>query len=1072
MADFEEKVTITVAGGDSLARAGAEAEGAAKGVGKLKDELAELGGASAGADAAGASMGHIRDDALEAAAAVEALKRAEAGAGSGGSGGGGLSRDLIAAGAAAKSIDRDLSRIGGSSGGSSGLGRVSRDAGDAERGLRDVEGAAGDAERALGGGGSAAGGAAGLGGAVEGLTGGFGKLQALAMPALIYGVASAAATVGPALLATGAGVGAWAAFAAPAILKVKDGLTSATAAQAAYQSAQALYKTDPTTAHAKSEKAALDKLNATYAAMPAGVAKGVSAVQSLEHAFSQAGKPIQAQALKDIPKVASDVKGLIPALSGLASVGGGAVSGLLKDAGKFEKSKGFSGFVSNLKSEVPGALGPLKQLGGALGSVMTELFSKKNTGAGDSLISSTAGLVKAFGPGVVGQLTQGAKILTGINHTLTDWSKPGQALNNFGKHWDQTVSIGESALNNGRKHTNQLMSWNRTAGKGIADFFDPHFSSHGVSWDYSNLRTPVPTRNVSAQQMQGARALQQGGRAGGYGQVPAENVTARQQQGAKALEKLPPVTEKVKVDTSGAKSELAALSHYKMHDAKIKVAVSGADTAKTAFTGIATAAQQAGTKAGAAIGTGIQSGQGKATSAATAVAGGVKGAVAPLPGALQSTGAAAGAGMAAGISSETGAVTAAASALAAAAESAAKVHLQISSPSKKFKVIGQQTAEGYILGLQGGQAQVDAATKALLGKLPFKDAQITSTVKKLRKEIDDAASAGKINPLQKMGLTQLLDQDNARLMNLANKRQNLINKINAAESLAKSVQQAAAQGADLGTIAGSTIQGQQDASAASGAGNIADVPTGPADLKSGLQDQLSQIQKFNSQLKTLKKEGLDKAGIKELANDGVQAGGEAATQILAGGKKGVQAIAQLDNSIGLASKKLGITAGNAAYESGSQIGGGLAAGLKSQLKAVNQQMEALDKGLMTAIMMGLGDSPKQIAAAMAKLDKELGLSGGTAGGGSGKVTAPHKIYVPKTNQGRFAQPGPIGGTPPHVVTPAFAGAGSQGGGPIVVNLTSTLVVSGKALAKATQTKTLQRAASNISSGLVLPGRTS
>lgn len=976
-----------------------------------------------------------------------------------------------------------------------GFGSGSGDSGTALRASRDLEGVLGDfgraSDEALHGlsdlapamdeaGKSAGGLFSGLSSVGDVLGPAGAAAGGLAMPAAIGALVSAVATAGPVAIAAGAGFGAWGALAAPALKQVETGLTNVTAAQASYRKAQALEQVAPTAAHAKSEAAALQSLNAAYAQIPADVRPGVKAVQSLEQAWSEAGKKsgIQQAALKDIPKAANDIKGLIPSVTKLAGATTPVISGILGDLGKFEKSKGFSQFIGNITSQIPEASASLKKLGNAVGSVVTELFSKKNMQAGDNLITSTAGLVKSFGPGLTNQLTQGAKILAGVNHTLTDWAKPGAPLNNFGKHWDQTVGIGESALNNGRQHTNQLMSWNRTAGKGIADFFDPHFSSHGVSWNYSNLQTPVPTRNVSAQQMQGARALQQGGRAGGYGQVPAENVTARQQQGAKALEKLPPITEKVKIDTSGAKSELASLSHYKMQDAKVKVSVTGADTAKTAFQGVVTAGQQAGTKAGAAIGTGIQSGQGKATSAATAVAGGVKGAVAPLPGALQSTGAAAGAGMAAGISSETGAVTAAASALAAAAESAAKVHLQVQSPSKVFKKIGENTVLGYLLGLEGGKAAVQKAMRMVLGT-PAPNSTIKATVTAITKEIDLAAKAGKINPLQKMGLTQLLDLDNTRLQKLAAQRQKLENQIQAADALAKSVQQAAVQSADLNTIAAATPAGQaaaaSDGSLDFALGGTQAAQSSTQSIQQGLQTQLKSIQQFRQQIIKLKKDGLDKQGIQELLAAGVQQGGATATQMLAGGKKAVQQIAQLDNSIGLASKKLGITGGNAAYEGASQIGGALAAGLKSSLKAVDTEMASITKSLVTGIMTALGDSSKQIKAALKKLDKELGIDSGAGSGGSGKkstITPPHIIYSPKPEKGPggFAQPGPIRAPQPVTVMHPAVMSGASGGSSqpinITVNLTATL--DGQTIANVVQTKTLQRNRRNVSNGLTLP----
>jgi hypothetical protein len=570
MAQLEREIRSAGMKGDSASIAGAGGlDKYASDIEKLK---AEIEAAEPRIDAMNGLIGQSSDHAAIASEAMSGWRDEMSRFVSGEGGAGDAAR-------ASRDVDKALA----------GFGRVSD---DAVRGLSELAPAMDEAGQSAGGlfsGLSSVGDVLGPAGAAAG---------GLAMPAAIGALVSAVATAGPVALSAGAGFGAWGALAAPALKQVETGLTNVTAAQASYRKAQALEQVAPTAAHAKSEAAALQALNAAYAQIPANVRPGVKAVQSLEQAWSEAGKKsgIQQAALKDIPKAANDIKGLIPSVTKLAGVTTPVISGLLKDAGKFEKSKGFSQFVGNIAGQVPEASASLKKLGNALGSVVTELFSKKNMKAGDSLITSTAGLVKAFGPGAVNQLTQGAKILTGINHTLTDWSKPGQALNNFGKHWDQTVSIGESALNNARTHTNQVMSANRTAGKAIADFFTPHFSlSHGVTWDYSNLRTPVPTKTIAAQQMQGARALEQGGRAAGYGTNPGDNVTARQQQGAKALEKLPPITEKVKVDTSAAKTELQSLSKIKMQDAKIKVSVTGADTAKTAFAGVVTAGQQAGT---------------------------------------------------------------------------------------------------------------------------------------------------------------------------------------------------------------------------------------------------------------------------------------------------------------------------------------------------------------------------------------------------------------------------------------------------------------------------------------------
>lgn len=1053
MADLSETVNIKVTGAEALARAGGEAEAAAEGVKELRDAAADLGGAAAGAEALATAEGHVRDNALEAAAAMKAAKDSSGGK----LAAGGAVRDLLAAGEAVRVLDKSLGGESGGGGAGSSMRGFRRDTGEVVRTLRDLEGGAGDAEDALGGGEGIAGGLAGAAGFVGDA---FGKVKGLAMPAMMLGIAATASTAGPALLAAGAGFGAWGALAAPALAKVKTGLSDVTWAQKQYQQAVQVQKLDPTTANAKATKSALDQLNATYAGMPANVRKSVGAVQSLEHAFSKAGKPFQAQALKDIPLVAKDLKGMIPDLAGLASAASPLISGDLASFGKWTKSKGFKQFVSNLEAEAPGANKAVKNVAGATGGIVSGLSSKKNVGIGEGLLNSIAGVEKSSGPGVTHLLGQYAKFLTGVGHTITNWQKPGHPLNVAGGVFDEGVHAGGHALSLGRTGAKAVTDWLKWGvGSGV-------MSGHMLPsepWDkaFSNMQKPPAAPNFGASLRGDAAGL-----LGGKGARGGETV-------------------KVKFAADGAgqvQSELQKIKAAGKQNEQVRVKITSEGAAKTEgdFKAVTAAAKTAGTQAGAAIGTGISAGSGKAAAAATAVAGGVKAGVAPLPGALHATGANAGASMAAGISGETGAVSAAAAGLAAAAESAAKVHLQISSPSKKFKKIGQQTVEGWIEGLLGGKAEIDAAIKALTGTAPFRDAGITNTVKALRKEIGTAFTDKKITGSQKLAFTQLLDDDNAKLMNLAKKRASIEKQIAAAEALAKSVQSAALQTGDLGAIAGTTSAGQAAAAAASQTGLMGtdDGSGGPATMQAGLQAKLSAIQKFSKQIKTLKKDGLDKEGIRDLLNDGVDAGGQAASQILAGGKKGVEAIAKLDNSIGLASKKLGVTGGNAAYEGASQIGGQLAAGLKDSLKAVDKQMEGLEKSLITTLMLAMGKTPKQIAAAEAKLAKELGLADGSSGGSSsgGKVTAPHKIWHPKP----VREHGPVRGEPiryhppivtaPHVIQPA---AMSGGGGALTLTATIpvTVTVAGRKVAKATQKYTLVRASSNTGSGLTLPGKT-
>jgi len=861
------------------------------------------------------------------------------------------------------------------------------------------------------------------------------------MPAAIVGIASAITTIGPALAATGLGFASWGALAAPALLKVKTGLTNVTAAQQAYRKAAATEAIDPTKAHAASEKAALDSLKATWATIPAGVRPSVKAVQGLESAFSKAGKPIQADALKDIPKAIKDIKGLLPAVQGMAKATNPLISGMLKDFGKFEKSSGFTKFVSNLKSEIPGLAGPLKQVGNAFGAITTALFSKGNVKIGDQFLSSLGGFAKEFGPGTVKSLGSVAKDLSTIMNVTT------KAANSpAGKFLGEAFGVAGKVAG---------FSW-KTVPKAAAKVIGDTGSFGASAWE--KMLGIKPGTNLGAQTRIGAANALKGGKDAGTVKIKVSVDGA-----AKAKQDIKGVTDggkpkpvKVKVEADGvakAKQDIKGVSDgAKPKPVKITVTTAGVSTAKTDLKSIVTAAGNTVTAASAAL--------------------------APLPGDFTTIGNQAGAGLAAGLTAEDGAVSAAAAGLAAAAETAASVHLQVQSPSKVFKKIGENTALGYILGLEGGKAAVQKAMRMVLGT-PAANSTITSTVTAITKEIDAAAKAGKINPLQKMGLTQLLDLDNTRLQKLAAQRQKLENQIQAADALAKSVQQAAVQSADLNTIAAATPAGQaaaaSDGSLDFALGGTQAAQPSTQSIQQGLQAQLKSIQQFRQQIIKLKKDGLDKQGIQELLAAGVQQGGATATQMLAGGKKAVQQIAQLDNSIGLASKKLGITGGNAAYEGASQIGGALAAGLKSSLKAVDTEMASITKSLVTGIMTALGDSSKQIKAALKKLDKELGIDSGAGSGSAGKkstITPPHIIYSPKPEKGPggFRQPGPIRAPQPVTVMHPAVMSGASGGSsqPINVTLNATITVDGQTLANVVQTQTLKRARRNVSNGLALP----
>ena len=184
-------------------------------------------------------------------------------------------------------------------------------------------------------------------------------------------------------------------------------------------------------------------------------------------------------------------------------------------------------------------------------------------------------------------------------------------------------------------------------------------------------------------------------------------------------------------------------------------------------------------------------------------------------------------------------------------------------------------------------------------------------------------------------------------MNLARQRKNIEAAISAEDALYKSVDQATTQGANVATFASNAASG--------GSASSDSLPGAPdalaqwqatggvgSSIQSQLKQYLSQTRAFTGDVKKLKAEGLDQTSLTQLLQAGVSGGGlSGAKMLLSGGPKGVQEVASLQNQISQAAKQLGTTGANAAYESGSQIDGGLASGLKSELGSVTAAIKSL-----------------------------------------------------------------------------------------------------------------------------------
>jgi hypothetical protein len=285
-------------------------------------------------------------------------------------------------------------------------------------------------------------------------------------------------------------------------------------------------------------------------------------------------------------------------------------------------------------------------------------------------------------------------------------------------------------------------------------------------------------------------------------------------------------------------------------------------------------------------------------------------------------------------------------------------------------------------------------------------------------------------------------------MKLAQQRAKIMGQIRAATALAHSVTQGAIASADITGLAAGVLAGQNKG-------------TPGMTIQQGQKDQLAKIRQFTHMIRQLKREGLDKTSIKQLLAAGVSGGLPAAQRLLSEGPKAVRESARLQREIIKASRGLGVTGANAAYESAAQMGKGLAAGLRSQLKPIVAAMQQIARALVATLRRELGLKPGEGLGGLLG-----GLGGGGGGGAGGGGAGHHRRHHPGPPHMRMYPGGPHGvihpGGPPMIMHP-----GGAGGGATVIHTHHhiTVTLDGQKVATSVQTHTLRRARRNISAGL-------
>jgi phage-related protein len=294
-------------------------------------------------------------------------------------------------------------------------------------------------------------------------------------------------------------------------------------------------------------------------------------------------------------------------------------------------------------------------------------------------------------------------------------------------------------------------------------------------------------------------------------------------------------------------------------------------------------------------------------------------------------------GLIAGMRASMGAVAAAARAMGATAQTAIRQELEISSPSKKFQAIGKQTGQGFIKGLTGTKAQINATAKSLI-------AAITKAFKGTGSKVDDR-------------LIEMIEKNNKKLKGLAADRDKIAATIAKAKAFAAEVTATAKATGSLSSI-------------------VSEDFFAPNYVKNKMKSALADIKSFTADIQELQKKGLSKALIQQILEMGPEAGGAFAASLADADAATIKQYNKLQEDIDKESKKLGNLGADILFDSGKKAGEGFLAGLKAQQKNIEKLMLDIAKGMQKAIKQALGiKSPSRVMDGLGRLTT-LGLAGG------------------------------------------------------------------------------------------------
>lgn len=281
-----------------------------------------------------------------------------------------------------------------------------------------------------------------------------------------------------------------------------------------------------------------------------------------------------------------------------------------------------------------------------------------------------------------------------------------------------------------------------------------------------------------------------------------------------------------------------------------------------------------------------------------------------------------------GIKAMAGSLVSAAKSVVQGAIDGAKSLLGINSPSKVFAQIGKDTGQGLINGLTGSVTGIKTTADKMVKA-------ITDAFKGRRTRVDDT-------------LVKQLRKAQGELTKLANQRDAIAKRIKEATDFAASTSKSALDAFSLSSIT-------QDRG-----GSI-------SNLQGGLNDAISQIRRFNTQVNTLAKRGLRKDLLRQIIGLGPEQGAALANTLSRASSAQLEDLNEAQKQLDAASKKLGKDSADALFDAGKQASKGFLTGLAAQRKDVEKLMVSIATSIQKAIKKALGiKSPSRVMALIGK----------------------------------------------------------------------------------------------------------